>query len=372
MLWALRTNVVYAQKMAKKYSEENDALKLENDKLRAAIAQLQSQLSEVAKSGGADPASASNSRPSTVRKASSDARENAQRVKRPRLRSTSSASSVASMHDAIYLPSNVTIDPIKTDARPSRSPSVVTVPTPHLSWTHAQPVIPGAPAADFSELMVSSTTIAGDAECSLCQKNTTGSCLCEDVGLVKEAFTVKEADATCGLCDPNDSLCECVDEAYCICRDVGIRSPAQSHKISVPDDASADAGILAASSELAASASSGRFRNIGGSVPLRTPRRLAGTGSVVWRLDNWPLRQEKATQSGSSKPTSNSAGAALRRQLIKSGSRLPCSGDPSTCPACADDPYVEAVICNYRQRLMIAITLVLGRPSARHSAVPYV
>jgi hypothetical protein len=48
------------------------------------------------------------------------------------------------------------------------------------------------------------------------------------------------------------------------------------------------------------------------------------------------LKQEQLA-AGQRHPAA-AAGVALRRKLIKVGSRLPCSGDPKTCLACADDP----------------------------------
>lgn len=374
----------FFQNLAKKHSEENEALRTENDSLRSAIAILEARLQQFPQSRSDPIHSAS----TLTRKPSSDLKGIASRAKRQRTRSTSVASSTSSSTaDAIYLPTSSPIDPVvapdqsypqQQSPQPQGQPvrqsyiqrqdeaTAMTVSardaTPSLSLSPASPYQPSSPSLSaasgttFSALPDPAVSLtSGSGGCGLCDdKNGTGQCICEDIGIGRPSASSKCASsskASCGLCVENGSMC--------ICEDIGIGRPDAPSKLENSFQAASSQTPIPHShphqqspQSLVVASTMGTAR----AIPLRRPKKGVPSGKV-WRLDYDNSAQLASVTAPTTAPSTSrlaqgapvkppspaaAAGVALRRRLIKVGSRLPCSGDPRTCPACADDPAGQA------------------------------
>lgn len=187
--------------------------------------------------------------------------------------------------------------------------------------------------ADFRDLNLlpsSSRLPSAMDRCGFCTESTTGACLCAEVGMRENgsssAYQSTGRDATNYEVDENvDTLSPLPPPRSSAARAVDSLS---SNLSSVPNIPPGTA-----------------------SVRLRLPKRGIAAGQI-WRIDANTLpapvpqqthsliakRDLPVISSGSQRHPAAAAGVALRRKLIKVGSRLPCSGDPKTCLACADDP----------------------------------
>lgn len=228
--------------------------------------------------------------------------------------------------------------------------------------------------------------------CGVCDSSSGVSCICQDVGLKphnhrhqQEEDELDEVDfqdlnlipSSSGLPSELDRCGFCTESTTgaCICAEVGLRKMS-SHSIThrpLPSSlkntsntavlmerrenedklAPLPPSRLVARPLLSPSSSSTSTSNIppgSTSVRLRLPKRGIAAGQL-WRIDTTTLpapqqqqslplkQQEQPSQlSAGQRHPAAAAGVALRRKLIKVGSRLPCSGDPKTCLACADDP----------------------------------
>lgn len=210
--------------------------------------------------------------------------------------------------------------------------------TPSLSLSPASAYLPTSPSLSA----VSTTTMSPlsgpgvsftSSGCGLCDDKTGGGqCICEDIGIGRPGLPSqcdRGSKASCGLCVENGSMC--------ICEDIGIGRPDAPSKL--------DSNLQSHGTYVAKTVKDEKPQIITpgstGTVRLRTAKKGFATGQV-WRLDNSTPSNPIPTTSPLPAPIPRSpaaaAGVALRRRLIKVGSRLPCSGDPRTCPACADDP----------------------------------
>lgn len=188
-------------------------------------------------------------------------------------------------------------------------------------------------------LLPSSSRMSEMDRCGFCTESTSGACLCAEAGLRKiNKYTTslpRSITAAASATASNNSRREDEDKL----------APLPPSRIS--------SSRIPSSSSSSPSSLSGSIPTGSASVRLRLPKRGIAAGQV-WRIDTsqGPQRQQhqQAAQTHLSKQqelTSTpvqqrhpaaAAGVALRRKLIKVGSRLPCSGDPKTCLACADDP----------------------------------
>lgn len=187
--------------------------------------------------------------------------------------------------------------------------------------------------ADFKDLnlLPSSSRFPSEMDrCGFCTESTTGACLCAEVGMRGN--------------NTQPQYRSMVNVASNIQRDEGTDTLSPLP----PSRLGATRPVISPSSSLTSVAN----RPPGSaSVRLRLPKRGIAVGQI-WRIEpiNLPTAQQQqqqplaATQeqqaqsSNGQRHPAAAAGVALRRKLIKVGSRLPCSGDPRTCLACADDP----------------------------------
>lgn len=137
---------------------------------------------------------------------------------------------------------------------------------------------------------------------------------------------------SCGLCSGNND---------CLCEDMGLGRPTSANDVRSGSHLASGSYISAISDTATSSAHrlvAQQTSSTMQAVPLRRRTQPAGptTAGKVWRLDN-VLPSGPKIQAVTN-PAAAAASVALRRRLIKVGTRLPCTGDPKTCPACADDP----------------------------------
>jgi len=216
--------------------------------------------------------------------------------------------------------------------------------------------------------------------CGFCETTGSGNCLCEDIGLPTKRTSsrptgpgsIEETSRrhvlscnNCGSTNPLSCMCRdpdtggdrkvsiascssekascglCTDHGDCLCEDLGLGRPQTSTDMKVD--------IQASSMPLPLpnypGSSSGSFFSSSGSdmkaVPLKLrsrPSTSMSTKGKIWRIDNLVPDGKQSVVPKPVNTAAAAAGVALRRKLIKVGSRLPCTGDPSSCPACADDP----------------------------------
>ncbi|CAD6576312.1 MAG: hypothetical protein CYPHOPRED_005966 [Cyphobasidiales sp. Tagirdzhanova-0007] len=326
----------FFQNLAKRYSSENEALKIENKRLRQCLADVQAL----------DSLSVPNTS-TLLRKPSLDLPKNPKR-QRTRSSSIASASTSSSMSAGTPKVSASSIPSDNNDGRvtptqahgvfqssqsqmpkssypfqsqfnttsltPATLPSAYMPPSP--STSSALSPIPPHTSTDHV-----ATPGESDDGCGLCDRTASTQCICEDIGIASSrtpsggAMKVYPRKASCGLCDESR-------DDNCLCEDIGLGRPE-----SIDDDG--DRPALTNSGGAASTAS----------LPLKhhTGNSKSGRG-MIWRLDE----AGPALVQHQPRNTASAAGVALRRRLIKVGSRLPCSGDPSSCPACAGDPAGQA------------------------------
>ena len=231
-----------------------------------------------------------------------------------------------------------------TSLTPATLPSAYMPPSP--STSSALSPIPPHTSTDHV-----ATPGESDDGCGLCDRTASTQCICEDIGIASSrtpsggAMKVYPRKASCGLCDESR-------DDNCLCEDIGLGRPE-----SIDDDG--DRPALTNSGGAASTAS----------LPLKhhTGNSKSGRG-MIWRLDE----AGPALVQHQPRNTASAAGVALRRRLIKVGSRLPCSGDPSSCPACAGDPYVPFL--PKKPMYLILSTCVMSEPAkhfAPRLAAPY-
>lgn len=183
--------------------------------------------------------------------------------------------------------------------------------------------------------------------CGFCTESTSGACLCAEAGM-RRTYKPQSRSAIIG------SSSKRAEEAG---EHEDTLTPLRPSRIAIPRTQSSPS-----------SSTSKNLVTTGNSIPpgstsvrLRLPKRGIAAGQI-WRIDTSlataaAQQQLQQQQQASSVPVQSkvqeqlthtvpvaqrnpaaAAGVALRRKLIKVGSRLPCSGDPKTCLACADDP----------------------------------
>ncbi|KAK9897446.1 hypothetical protein P389DRAFT_57088 [Cystobasidium minutum MCA 4210] len=412
----------FFQGLAKTYSEENAALKRENEELRTRLALYESGQvpsgSSTPRNNASSPATAQSPAPPLTRKASQDlaastssAASYGRGSKRQRTKSISSnaSSSSATPHYATASTSGASGSGTSTISLASalshstaatsmtagsyhaaRSPAAIVIPSPSMSVSMGMHTTP-SPAASSSSYIPPSPPVslgvspkhAHSAGCGLCDSNTGVSCICSDIGLreggakrtldlhaeeedeeepnfedlnlIPSSSRMSEMDR-CGFCTESTS-------GACLCAEAGLRK-INTYTTSLPQSMSNNISnrrededklaplppsrIAIARTPSSAASSSG-IPPGSASVRLRLPKRGIAAGQI-WRIDTSQAQvpqqltrqQEQVMIPVQQRHPAAAAGVALRRKLIKVGSRLPCSGDPKTCLACADDPAGQA------------------------------
>lgn len=320
---------VYAQTLAKKYSAENEELKQQVEALKRQVEQLQGQSQPLISPAGSVPAAV----PSLVRKISAASPTSGGPSQTKRVRRQSSHSRTGSKTpDAIYLPATTTIDPVRS-ATNAPSPSYFSVlapPSPRTAHKHASPSTSAASnmqsplmddhgtASSLTSLNTNDASTPQQHDCAMCDKASGGNCLCDDLGMNHDNLLVEPPSLRiggCGLCEGEHSMC--------ICEDIGIGRPTYQ-EVHVPSSSAATTTEITALPPTAA-------------VPLKL-RPSSATKRKIWHLEDATAGSHLLGSSPSQQSSGLSTGVTLRRQLIRSGSRLPCSGDPRNCAACSDDP----------------------------------
>ena len=196
-------------------------------------------------------------------------------------------------------------------------PSSYFPPSPSVSSDHS----PHSASTDLAASLFPSTT---DGSCGLCDDTASTQCICEDIGIGPLAMQANipgkirklHHKGSCGICDESG-------KGRCLCEDMGLERP------EVVTPISSDEALVVKDSNAIA-------------LPLKSRDKLPSLASnKVWVLDNSINSASGPISHYQKKTPAASASVALRRRLIKMGTRRPCSGDPSDCPACADDPYVS-------------------------------
>lgn len=289
--------------------------------------------------------------PQLARKASSDLQ---QRPKRQKTRSASLASNASSAGTAAPSPPQITatsfpaltVPSTASDRHSSRENA------PYGSQIHASVPQAGPSAVRNTDRPTSTITELQTGGCGMCDKTASTSCICEEIGIavpasvqplqpLRPALAIDPNPATtndsCGLCDDTAAT-------SCICEDMGLKEskagmadPSARRKPHVAGCGfcEADAAPCVCKEVGLSPSSPVPPKDLTMAVPLRSIRKsvTGSTQRTIWRLDNkQPMPVSPAPQNPAP------AREALRRTLIKAGSRLQCSGDPKTCPACADDP----------------------------------
>lgn len=293
-----------------------------------------------------------------------------------------------------------TVIPAYYQPASSRSPAAMIIPSPTMSMSmHATPspaastssYIPPSPPVSLGlspNDSSSYTTVRqrkkthSSSGCGVCDSTRGGSCICQDIGLrsschdhqqAEEEDELDETDfrdlnllpSSSGMPSELDRCGFCTESTTgaCLCAEVGMRgNTSQStyrpiikpstlaHRGEHADTLSplppSRFGATISPTALNATAISNIPPGTT-SVRLRLPKRGIAVGQI-WRIDTNTLPASQQQQSlvlkqdqlstGQQRHPAAAAGVALRRKLIKVGSRLPCSGDPKTCLACADDP----------------------------------